>query len=139
MHAPQLGLRNKTSKNQDNVMIFEAVGTAIGNVSSCRIRTRFQHIKGFDVYLEISGYKNSKYLPKLMSGLPFEFIGFVDHLKCKHELDETKFKRLSTKTRYFEYTEKGILELVNSISFIKYTEIDIRHDVNVHESEDCIC
>lgn len=127
------------STNIENTLIFEAIGSPIGDLKSCRIRTRFKHLKGFNVYLEIRGCANSENLPKIMTGLNVPFIGFIVHIKRKHELDETKFKRVLTRSRYFEYSEEGILKLVNTLSMKKYTKLDIRHDVNIQETEDCIC
>lgn len=139
MHAPSLGLRINMSTNTENTLILEAIGSPIGEVESCRLRTRFKHIKGFDVYFEIRGCENSENLPKIMSELNVPFIGFIDQLKRKHELNETKFKRVATRSRYFEYSKEGIINLVNTLSIKKYTKLDIRHDVNVLETEDCIC
>lgn len=125
--------------NKDNTLVFEAIGSPLGEVESSRLRTRFKHKRGFDVYLEISGCPNSENLPKIMTELNVPFIGFVEHIKRKHEINETKFKRVATRSRYFEYSKKGIIDLVNTLSMKKYTNLDTSHDGNVLETEECIC
>lgn len=104
-------------------LYFEGAGWSGADISkatigNCRIRTAFHLDDGRRVYLEIIGSERTKYSsPKVHK---WQYTGFVDACFCITDEvpndDQNKHSiRLTDRRRIFEYTEKAILKLVNSL------------------------
>ncbi|MEN2499508.1 MAG: hypothetical protein MHMPM18_003717 [Marteilia pararefringens] len=126
---------NKTASK----LVFEGVGVECANgTKSVRIRTRLRDRNGRVVYLELSGVERHKYLIRAMSETPFDCIGFITSAYYDH--DESK-PLPNPDNQYFDYTNDGILKFVNEFLGTSYEDLEIsfRPNVNVFQSQDCLC
>lgn len=102
-------------------LYFEGAGWSGADISkatigNCRIRTVFHLDDGRRVYLEIIGNERTKYSTPLCQ---WQYTGFVTD--CFYITDDKPNDdcnkhsiQLTDRRRVFEYTEKNIMELVNS-------------------------
>ncbi len=103
-------------------LYFEGAGWSGADISkatigNCRIRTAFHLDDGRRVYLEITGNAKTKNSPPCYR---WEYTGFATY--CFYITDDEPNDdcnkhsiRLTDRRRIFEYTEKAILKLVNSL------------------------
>lgn len=99
-------------------LYFEGAGcdnTETGNatVGNCRIRTAFHLDDGRPVFLEISGFKKTKYCSDAL--YQWEYTGFCDAFYITDELPNDDCNKYRLERDRIEYSESGILEYVNSL------------------------
>ena len=118
------------------VLYFEGAGCSGADISkatigNCRIRTAFHLDDGRAVYLEISGSERSKHSsPQIHQ---WQYTGFATD--CFYITDDEPNDdcnkhsiRLTDRRRIFEYTEKAILKLVNSLG-ASFTAVKVVPDL----------
>lgn len=123
-------------EKKSKVLYFEGAGWSGADISkatigNCRIRTAFHLDDGRAVYLEVVGSERSKYSSPEVHR--WQYTGFVD--ACfyitdeKPNDDQNKHSiRLTDRRRVFEYTEKAILKLVNSLG-ASFTAVKVVPDL----------
>ena len=120
----------------EKVLYFEGAGCSGADISkatigNCRIRTAFHLDDGRAVYLEISGSERSKHsTPQIHQ---WQYTGFATD--CFYITDDEPNDdcnkhsiRLTDRRRIFEYTEKAILKLVNSLG-ASFTAVKVVPDL----------
>lgn len=120
----------------EKVLYFEGAGCSGADISkatigNCRIRTAFHLDDGRAVYLEISGSERSKHSsPQIHQ---WQYTGFATD--CFYITDDEPNDdcnkhsiRLTDRRRIFEYTEKAILKLVNSLG-ASFTAVKVVPDL----------
>ena len=120
---------------QEKVLYFEGAGWSGADISkatigNCRIRTAFHLDDGRRVYLEIIGNERAKNSPPCYQ---WQYTGFATD--CFYITDDEPNDdcnkhsiRLTDRRRIFEYTEKAILKLVNSLG-ASFTAVKVVPDL----------
>lgn len=117
----------------NTTLIFEAVGMELSELAglSCRIRTRFKAGDGQIIYLELSGLLKHSHSPTSIKELPFNEIGIVDHaLLYQGSPEETNWPQ---KIDVFHYTQKGIVDLVNTHFGTQFQALRLDESIWVHD------
>ena len=123
-------------------LVFEPVGWDIDELDgmSCRMRTRFETQIGDVFYLEIHGKRKGPYDIQSVKSAPFDQIGHIMHARQVFPSMSYHDSRLRLiEGAMFEYTYQGILTMVNTRFGTDFTSIDVRPDVNVHETDKPLC
>jgi hypothetical protein len=104
------------------VLYFEGAGCVPrGDVENCRIRTSFVNDEGVQIYLELSGYEQTKTAKSRR--YDYDNVTVIDY--CYEVTPDGEKYRADVGFNNFEYTKTNILEFVNKNLGCSFTEIKI--------------
>jgi hypothetical protein len=121
-----------------HTLLLAALGSSVDKDGLAgRLRTSFIDDKGRAIFIELSGVNNNKYLPPRMLELPFRVIGFVNEIEI---LVDASFHGITQdlfpiRGEFFDYTDKGVLDFINSQFGTKFVEVDISYTGKVFQDK----